>query len=143
MNSPITALLRPAVCVTLSLWAITPGWAVEKQFLSGHVPAATARLQPVGRMPASSQLRLTIGLPLRNQEALDGLLEQLYNPASPQYRHYLTPDQFAERFGPAREDYHAVIAFAKSQHLAVTPGTPTARYWRSAGPWRTSRRRST
>jgi uncharacterized repeat protein (TIGR03803 family) len=81
-------------------------------------------LQPVGRLPAAARLDLSIGLPLRNQEVLSRLLEELYNPASPQYRHYLTPEQFAERFGPTTVDYEAVIAFAKAHSLSVTGTHP-------------------
>src|SRR5258708_5226448 len=90
---------RPSVatlscCGALWLLLLTPAWAVERQSLSGHVPAAAARLQPNRRLPASSRLNLAIGLPLRNQEALTTFLDQLYAPASPQYRHYLSPEQF-------------------------------------------------
>ena len=34
--------------------------------------------------------------------------------ASPNFHHYLTPEQFTEKFGPSQEDYQAVIDFAKS-----------------------------
>jgi subtilase family serine protease len=74
----------------------------------------------VGRLPGSNRLNLAIGLPLRNQAELNGLLEQLYDPASPQYRHYLTLDQFTERFGATKEDYDAVTAFAKVHGLTIT-----------------------
>jgi uncharacterized repeat protein (TIGR03803 family) len=57
---------------------------------------------------------------LRNQESLTNLLEQLYDPTSPQYRHYLSSEQFAEKFGPTKQDYEAVIVYAKAQGLAVT-----------------------
>jgi subtilase family serine protease len=59
-------------------------------------------------------------LPLRNQEALDLLIESLSDPSSSNYRQFLTPDQFAEKFGPTEDDYQAVIAFAQSQGLTVT-----------------------
>jgi uncharacterized repeat protein (TIGR03803 family) len=81
-------------------------------------------LQPVGRLPGANRLNLAIGLPLRNQAELTALLEQLYDPASPQYRHYLTPEQFTERFGPTPQDYEAVIAFAKAHGLSVTGTHP-------------------
>ena len=38
----------------------------------------------------------------------------------PNYHHYLTPEQFTERFGPTEQDYQAVIAFAKANGLTVT-----------------------
>jgi uncharacterized repeat protein (TIGR03803 family) len=110
--------------LALGLVLATSVGATERQVLSGHVPAATMRSQPVSRLPATSRLNLAIGLPLRNQEVLNALLERLYDPASPQYRHYLTSEQFAERYGPAREDYETVIEFAKSCGLTVTATHP-------------------
>jgi hypothetical protein len=68
--------------LVLSFLLVRPSWAVERQTLSGHIPPAVAALQPVGRLPAVTRLNLVIGLPLRNQEVLNTLLEQLYNPAS-------------------------------------------------------------
>ncbi len=96
--------------------------AAGSQILRGQVPAAIARLhlQPIGRLPATNRLRLAIGLPLRNKESLTDLLEQLYDPTSPNYHHYLTPQQFTERFGPTEEDYQSVIAFANTNGLTIT-----------------------
>ncbi len=87
--------------------------------LHGHVPAVVARLLPVGSLPGTNRLNLAIGLPLRNPEALTNLLRQIYDPASPRYHHYLTPEQFTEQFGPMEKDYQAVIAFAKANGLKV------------------------
>ena len=95
-----------------------------RQVLRGHVPSITARLQPLGRLPATANLRLAIALPLRNRESLTTLLQQLYDPASPQYHRYLTPDQFAAQFGPTEADYEALIDFAKSNGLTVTGTHP-------------------
>ena len=55
---------------------------VGKQLLHGHVPPAVARLhlQPVNRLPATNRLDLAIGLPLRNQDGLTKLLQQIYDP---------------------------------------------------------------
>jgi len=69
-------------------------------------------------------LDLTIGLPLRNQAGLEQLLRELYDPASPNYRHFLTPQQFTERFGPTKEDYAAVMAFARANGFTVEAPDP-------------------
>jgi len=89
------------------------------QVLGGHVPMAARGLSPRGRLDANYHMELSIGLPLRNDEQLTNLLEDIYNPASPNYRHYLTPDQFASSFGPSPEDYQKVIDFAKSHGLVI------------------------
>ena len=81
-------------------------------------------LTPLRRLHGTNVLRLAIGLPLRNREGLTNLLERLYDPGSPEYRHYLTPEQFTERFGPSREDYQAVSNFALAHGLTVTAKHP-------------------
>ena len=101
--------------------------AAERQGLHGHIPRAVAELhlQPVGRVSGATNLYLAIGLPLRNQEELNNLLQQIYDPASPKYRRYLTPEQFAERFGPTEQDYEALIDFVKANGLTVTGRHPS------------------
>src|ERR1035437_2706614 len=85
--------------------------AADLQRLSGgHIPAAVAHLTAVGTLPDSQRLNLAIGLPLRNQQELDTLLQQLCDPASSNYRHYLTTEEFTQRFGPTEADYQAVMA---------------------------------
>src|SRR5271170_3165310 len=112
--------------IILLLPASTRAQVVGRQFLHGHVPEAIARfhLQPVGHLPATNRLYLAIGLPLQNRAALNELLQQIYDPASPNFRHYLTPEEFAKQFGPTEADYDAVIAFARSNGLTVTSTYP-------------------
>lgn len=101
--------------------AFTPAFgAPQPQVLHGHVPKITRNLSPQGRLAANYRLQLAIGLPLRNREQLTNLLEDIYNPSSPNFHHFLKPDEFAASFGPSAADYQSVIAFAKAHHLEVT-----------------------
>ena len=68
--------------------------------------------------PWRSVCRCAIGKQLTN------LLADVYNPASPNFHHYLTPDQFTASFGPSQEDYQKVIDFAKSHGLVVKANPP-------------------
>jgi len=88
--------------------------------LRGHVPLPVRGLTSVDRLPGSQRLTLAIGLPWRNPDALSLLLAQLYDPTSPNYRQFLTPAQFAERFAPSEADYNAVIEFVSARGLQVT-----------------------
>ena len=103
---------------------VSPGQTSERQTVSGSLPPALARTTPLDRLNGTNELHLAIGLPLRNREALTNLLQQIYSPASPIYRRYLTPEQFAAQFGPTEADYQAVIDFAKANALAVTATHP-------------------
>ena len=94
------------------------------QRLHGNIPAGVERLPALERLDGSSQLKLAIGLPLRNREALTHLLHDLYNPSSPRFHQYLTADQFARQFGPTEEDYQGVVRFARAHGLTVTGTHP-------------------
>ena len=86
----------------------------------------SGRAELVGRLPPEQTLQLTLVLPLRNQAALTALLGRLYDPSSPDYRHFLSVDEFTEQFGPTSNDYQAVADFAQANGFTVT-GTPANR----------------
>jgi subtilase family serine protease len=94
--------------------------AAPRVQLAGHVPKIVESLTPTGRLPGDTRLNLAIGLPLHNQDTLSNLMEALYDPASPQYHQYLTPDQFTETFGPTVEDYDALVNFVTTNGFTVT-----------------------
>jgi len=89
--------------------------------LTQHVREVTLKGQarPVGHLPATQTMRLVLVLPLRNQAELDNLLQELYDPSSLSYRHFLTVEEFTFRFGPTPEDYDSVIHFAETNGLTV------------------------
>jgi subtilase family serine protease len=91
------------------------------QTLHGHVPKAISyfHLRPLGNFAETNRLDLAVSVPLRNEPALDGLIQQIYDPASPNYHHYLTPQQFTAQFGPTEQDYDTVVTFLKTNGLAV------------------------
>jgi hypothetical protein len=121
----IRLALAAAMAVVLVPFAAR-SQGVGRQSLHGHVPPAVAQFQlhPTGRLPATNLLNMSIGLPLRNQAALDKLLAEIYDPASTNYHRYLTPEQFAAQFGPTEQDYQSLIVFAKTNGLTVTAMYP-------------------
>ena len=121
------ALLSAALCaISVHAGPVASSQpAANRQIVHGHIPAAVAQLAPVSRVEASRRLNIAIGLPLRNREALNALFQQLYDPSSPRYRHYLTPEQFADSFGPSRQDYQAVRDFAEAHGLTVNAAYPS------------------
>lgn len=110
------------VLVALGLAQPKDAWA---QFaLTHHVrePVQSGELQPTGKLAAGQILALDLVLPLRNRATLDRFLSEAYDPSSASYRQFLTVAEFTARFGPSREDYDALRAFAKANGLAVTGG---------------------
>jgi subtilase family serine protease len=93
--------------------------------LTRHVREVTRTGEALstGHLPPDQIMNLNIVLMLRNQDGLDSFLEELYDPASSSYRHFLNVKQFTERFGPTQEDYDAVVHFAKANGFEVVGGT--------------------
>lgn len=123
---PIWIRLPTAVAAIAAFWLgfSSPAQPAQpilngRQVLHGHVPAVTKQLTPARRLDRPARLDLAIGLPLRNREQLTNLLQELSQPTSPNFRHYLTPEQFTASFGPSQADYQAVADFAKSRGLIV------------------------
>jgi uncharacterized protein (TIGR03437 family) len=54
------------------------------------------------------------------QTALDKLLADQQDPTSSNYHQWLTPEQYADRFGVTESDVDKIVAWAQSQHLTVT-----------------------
>jgi len=80
----------------------------------------TSHIAPlVGHLSSPQKLELVLVLQHRNQGDLDQFLKDVNDPSSPVYRHFLTVDQFTEKYGPSIEDYDSVKAWARQSGLAV------------------------
>jgi pseudomonalisin len=53
------------------------------------------------------------------QAELNRFISEQQNPASPDFHHWLTPEEFGERFGPATEDIDAVTGWLTSHGFSV------------------------
>src|SRR5689334_15409140 len=90
-----------ATCAALSL--ICPLLANAKP--RTHIPAAVAHSKAVGHMETKQTVRLAIGLAPKDRQAINDFVDSLYDPASPNYHHFITPEEFGARFGASAEDY--------------------------------------
>jgi uncharacterized repeat protein (TIGR01451 family) len=109
-----------AACAVLLLLSQTAGHSAGTQLIGGNVPKAVLGLHPLAHYDGTNRLNLAIGLPLRDGNGLAAFLHDVYDPASPRYHQFLTPSQFAEKFGPSVADYESLKGFARSNRLAIT-----------------------
>ena len=70
----------------------------------------------VGPCPADTQIEITIYLRSKDPSGLQEYVQQVSGPGS---HVYLTPQQFAHKFGADPADVEAVANFAQSHHLHV------------------------
>ena len=85
----------------------------------GHVPPVVSRLVPVRQVPTNQMIHLTFSLPLRDEEQLDELIRDLYDPGSANYHHFLSPAEFTSRFGPTVQDYDTLLEFVRTNGFEI------------------------
>src|ERR1700728_899276 len=119
--------LRASLCMATMLLAL-PALGQRSPVLTHHVREAVAngQAQMLGRLPATQSMHFDIVLPLRDRTGLETFLSQVQDPASPQFRHFLTPEEFTERFGPSQEEWDALVAFAKANGFETVSGSRDA-----------------
>lgn len=128
-------LRRAFVVVTLGIFLQVASARAARQVvpvapkrIAGHVLPALARARKVrvasDTVSAEQPLSLTIVFNRDDPAAFQRFLADVRNPASPSFRHYLTPLQVSDRFGPSVADYDGVIGFLQRQGFAVTEMSP-------------------
>ncbi len=86
-----------------------------------RVPLATDAEDAGAVAPATQVPGMTLVFRRSEEQEADlqKLLAAQQNPSSPQYHHWLTPDEFAARFGVAEEDLASTEAWLTAQGLHV------------------------
>ena len=105
-----------------SILAVCTALTVAAPALANAAPAASAILAGatlIGRTDAAKPITIALHLPPSDPAGLADFLARVTKRGDPLYRKYLTPTEFATRFGAKQADYDAVLSWAKSAGLAV------------------------
>jgi subtilase family serine protease len=108
---------------TASDFPVTP-----KQTASGVSHATLVRAED-----PSTTLDVSIWLNPRNKDQLDALAQELYDPASPNYRRWLKSADIAARFAPSAAQVETVREFFAAQNLKVVSVGPNNFFVRARG----------
>jgi hypothetical protein len=102
------ALSTPASAATAVPAAVAGG--------PGPLPPGT---RAIGALPAASPLSVDVALRVPDPAALQAFDTAVTTPSSPQFRHFITPDQFAADFGPDPAAISATRAWLGAQGLTL------------------------
>jgi len=93
-------------------------------------PRATADSDrgPVARSLKLDYVTLSLAQSASQQADLDQLLIEQQTPGSPNYHRWLTPEEYADRFGVGEEDLKAIVGWLEGQGLTVR-ATAKGRNW--------------
>src|SRR5207248_1927543 len=83
----------------LSISLVVQARQNQRIVLSGQTVPLLKHAHLIGTASAQQKLDLSVGLQLRNQQELENLLSNMYNPRSSEYHHFLSTQMFANEFG--------------------------------------------
>ncbi len=115
------------------LAAIAASAAAEGLTVSNNTPKFVATTRSIGSVDPSTVIDVSIWLKPHNKPGLDALVEQLYNPDSAKYRHWLTKAQFAAEFAPSAAEANTVKSFFTANQMTVSKVGPDNFYVRATG----------
>jgi subtilase family serine protease len=87
--------------------------------LAGSVPSWANSSAVTGAATGSSPVGFRVYLGWNDPNAVTALARAVSDPSSPSYGHYLTPQQFRQRFAPSQNDVNAVESWLRSQGFQV------------------------
>lgn len=94
-----------------------PAFGPHLQMRVGHLAALPAGARLVGALAPAATIDLTIALKPRDPAALAAYARSVATPGSSVYRSYLSPGQFARRFGATKATLDAVRASLRRHGL--------------------------
>src|SRR6266852_1821102 len=120
----ILAVLALTCLSILSIALVAQARQEQRSAVDGQNVPLVSQAHLLGAANGQQELNLSIGLRPRNSQELDDLLNNLYDPRSSLYHHYLTPQEFAAEFGPTPEEQQQVVDYLRQQGLSVTSVSP-------------------
>ncbi len=103
----------------------TAGCSNSEPTLPAHQPLRVVGARDVGAVDRDEVIELVIALTMREPEGLRQLISLQNDPGSSMYRHYLTPREFGDQFGPSLAEYQQVVDWALAYNLEVTRQEPS------------------
>jgi subtilase family serine protease len=116
-----------AVVITVTMLAVTGGVttaasaaATPSRTTISDAPAWIHQATKTAAMPSSATVQLTITLRSPQAAAAQAFAQSVNEPGSTDYHHFLTPAQYASRFGPSAATANSVKSWLTSEGLKVT-----------------------
>jgi subtilase family serine protease len=101
--------------------------------VANNRPRFSSTVKTLGPVEPSTQVEVSIWLKPHNKADLDYVVSDLYNPRSANYRHWLTPAEFAFRYAPTAVEAQTVRDFFTANGLTTVSTGPNNFFVRARG----------
>jgi subtilase family serine protease len=130
LRRPLSSLILATVCALPVNQAAN---ASGGQYIANNTPAFATGANKLGAADPNLAVDVSIWLKPHNRAALDALAQALYDPKSPEYRHWLKSADVAARFAPSAAEAQLVKDFFESNQLTISSIGPNNFYVRAHG----------
>jgi subtilase family serine protease len=107
--------------------------AASGQVIANNTPKFVATAQNLGPVNPSQVIAISVWLNLQNRSELDSKVQELYDHNSPNYHHWLQPEEIAAKFAPTAKDVQTVEQFLTSNNLQVVTVGPDGFFVQAQG----------
>ena len=114
--APATALAATACGGSITM--------TNRTILPGHLIPALHGFTPLHDMACDTTLSLTISLVPRDPDGLSQFLRDVYDPASPDYHHFLSTQEYADRFGQPQAAIGALTNYLQQAGFTIESIAP-------------------
>ena len=123
------------ICTLLLLAALAPAASAgaADRVLVANVPRAATQALRIGAAPATERMRVGFVLAHPHPDAEDALLRGLFDRSSPGYHRFVTPAQYAQRFGVSAATQRDARAWLAGGGLRVEHVTGAGDYVLASG----------
>jgi subtilase family serine protease len=109
----------PATVGIVTSLLFAPGGAFALTKATIPLSATVAKSTLVSAMDTATEIIIQFTLPLSDRQGARDLLNHVSTPKDPLFRHYITAQEFAARFGANAADYGTVKAWAVANGLSI------------------------
>lgn len=114
-------------------YGVLPASAADGKLIVHNTPTYVTAAKNLGAEDPAKVIEVSIWLQLHNRSQFDALTQSLYEPTSPNYRHWLNANDIAARFAPTADEANAVRQFFSEHNLTVVKTGPSNFYVRARG----------
>jgi subtilase family serine protease len=110
---------KSAFVLTLAVCLLTTAALAQSHVVPNNTPGFIKQANDLGPANAGTVITATVWLNLRNQSQLDRLVQQQYQPGSPNYRRWVDQAEIDANYSPKSQSVNAVQNFLTAHKLSV------------------------
>jgi subtilase family serine protease len=103
------------------------------QFIANNTPPFVRTAAKIGPADPSQTIQITVWLNVHDRQQLDSVTRDVYDPASPKYRDWLSFSKIAADYGPTAQEASAVKEFLSAHNLSIVLADPHNFFIRAQG----------